>query len=207
MHRQIPADPYPLDRGTTRSGRYRLPRRPGHAAAGAGAARGRSRTASETSEIARPTRAPGGVNVQTTCRAPGGTSTARRSPSSSAGTDRPSISTRPARVDDVGDDEAPGPGRRDDDAIGLARDDARGLRRAPGPLDARERQRGVVPRDDAEAVAVDDRQARRRLPRRRHVVAHGQRAQLRRRVAQRELEVAIDLAPAVGGEHQARCSA
>ena len=48
---------------------------------------------SETSEIAAPSRTPGGVNVQVTRRAPAGTSTARRSPALSARAPWPSIDT------------------------------------------------------------------------------------------------------------------
>ncbi len=138
---------------------------------GEGAARARrrgssatpTRASSDASEIAAPSRTPGGVNVHVTRRAPAGTSTARRSPSLRARRGMPVDAHRPARVDEVGDHQPPRPGRRDHDAIGLARDDARGLRRAAGAHEARERQRRVVARDHAQPVAVDDGQTRRLL--------------------------------------------
>ena len=77
------------------------------------------------------------------------------------------------------------------------------MRRAAGADDARERQRGGVARDDAQAVAVDDGKALRRAAGRRDVVADGERTQLRRGVAEGELEVAIHRDAAIRGQHQA----
>ena len=91
--------------------------------------------------------------------------------------------------------------------VGLARDDARGPRRAPGRTMRANGSAASSRVTTLEAVAVDDGQPRRAPPGRRHVVAHRERAQLRRRRAERELEVAVDAAPAVGGEHQAVDSA
>ena len=198
---------YPLDRGDVR--RYARmgvrpcadPRRPGREAPPRHDATAHS-ASSATTETAAPSSTPGGVNVHVTRFAPAGTSTARRSPASARA--RRGRRSRPSSRGRRG--------RRRRGARGRAarsrcdRDLASDTRAACGALPGRTmRANGsaaVVARDHAQAVSVDDWQTPRRLARRRDVVAHCERAQLRRRVAQRELEVPVDRAPAVRGEHQ-----
>ena len=116
------------------------PRRLGARSHGTSAARQREQRRER--DRARPPRTPGGRER------PGHAAARRRAPRRRA--DRPSVERLrgapvdahlPARIDEVGDDEPARAGRRDDDAVGVARDDARRLRRAPRAHDARERQR------------------------------------------------------------------